>query len=82
MNLTLTRGADERGRPRFDVYRGATFRLDERGAATLLDDDYAPVDAIELTLDYDIVGHTRQQMIFDKAKLLHVYDVTIDRKPM
>ena len=31
---------------------------------------------------YDIVGLTRQEMIFDKEKLLAVYDATIDRKPM
>ncbi len=41
-----------------------------------------PVDAIELTYTYDIVGLTRQEMIFDKEKLLAVYDATIDRKPM
>jgi len=40
------------------------------------------VDAIELTPEYDIVGLTRQEMIFDKEKLLHVYDVTINKKPM
>ena len=41
-----------------------------------------PVDAIELTPEYDIVGASRQEMIFDKEKLLHVYDVTIGGKPM
>ena len=45
-------------------------------------EEACPVDAIELTPDYDVVGLTRQQMIFDKAKLLHVYDVTVDKKPM
>ncbi|TVQ83533.1 MAG: NADH-quinone oxidoreductase subunit I, partial [Phycisphaeraceae bacterium] len=41
-----------------------------------------PVDAIELTTEYDFVGKSRQEMIFDKEKLLHIYDVTIDKKPM
>ncbi|MEM8835265.1 MAG: NADH-quinone oxidoreductase subunit I [Planctomycetota bacterium] len=45
-------------------------------------EEACPVDAIELTTEYDIVGHTRQEMIFDKQKLLSVYDVTIDKKPM
>ena len=41
-----------------------------------------PVDAIELTPEYDIVGMSRQEMIFDKQKLLSVYDQTINNKPM
>lgn len=45
-------------------------------------EEACPVDAIELTHTYDIVGMTRQEMIFDKEKLLAVYDATIDRKPM
>ena len=45
-------------------------------------EEACPVDAIELTTQYDIVGHSRQQMIFDKEKLLNVYDLTIDTKPM
>jgi len=45
-------------------------------------EEACPVDAIELTPIYDIVGLTRQEMIFDKGKLLAVYDQTIDRKPM
>jgi NADH-quinone oxidoreductase subunit I len=45
-------------------------------------EEACPVDAIELTTEYDIVGMSRQEMVFDKEKLLHVYDVTIDRKPM
>jgi NADH-quinone oxidoreductase subunit I len=45
-------------------------------------EEACPVDAIELTTEYDIVGATRQEMIFDKEKLLHVYDVTISKKPM
>jgi len=45
-------------------------------------EEACPVDAIELTTEYDIVGTTRQEMVFDKEKLLHVYDVTIGKKPM
>lgn len=45
-------------------------------------EEACPVDAIELTPEYDVVGMTRQEMVFDKEKLLHVYDVTIAKKPM
>lgn len=45
-------------------------------------EEACPVDAIELTTEYDIVGLSRQEMIFDKEKLLSVYDVTINKKPM
>lgn len=45
-------------------------------------EEACPVDAIELTTEYDFVGRSRQEMVFDKEKLLHVYDVTINKKPM
>lgn len=45
-------------------------------------EEACPVDAIELTTEYDVTGHTRQEMIFDKNKLLAVYDATVDKKPM
>jgi len=45
-------------------------------------EEACPVDAIELTHTYDIVGLTRQEMVFDKNKLLAVYDETIGDKPM
>ncbi len=45
-------------------------------------EEACPVDAIELTPHYAITGLTRQEMIFDKSKLLEVYDQTIDQKPM
>jgi NADH-quinone oxidoreductase subunit I len=45
-------------------------------------EEACPVDAIELTSIYDIVGLTRQEMIFDKAKLLQVYDETVKTEPM
>ena len=40
-----------------------------------------PVDAIELTPQYDLVSRTREEMIFDKEKLLEVYDRTVAIKP-
>ncbi len=45
-------------------------------------EEACPVDAIELTTEYDVVGLSRQEMVFDKEKLLNVYDVTIGKKPM
>jgi NADH-quinone oxidoreductase subunit I len=45
-------------------------------------EEACPVDAIELTHTYDIVGLTRQEMIFDKSKLLRVYDETVKDEPM
>jgi NADH-quinone oxidoreductase subunit I len=40
-------------------------------------EEACPVDAIELTSIYDLVGHSRQQMLYDREKLLSVYDETI-----
>lgn len=45
-------------------------------------EEACPVDAIELTPFYEVTGLTRQEMIFDKTKLLEVYDQTVDEKPM
>jgi NADH-quinone oxidoreductase subunit I len=45
-------------------------------------EEACPCDAIELTHDYDIVGLTRQELIFDKSKLLKIYDVTVKNEPM
>jgi NADH-quinone oxidoreductase subunit I len=45
-------------------------------------EEACPVDAIELTSVYDIVGLSRQEMIFDKEKLLRVYDETAKNEPM
>ena len=45
-------------------------------------EEACPVDAIELTPEYDMVGMSRQEMIFDKQKLLGMYDQTINDKPM
>ncbi|MCA9310263.1 MAG: NADH-quinone oxidoreductase subunit I [Phycisphaerales bacterium] len=61
----------------------AKFEIDElRCIFCGMCEEACPVDAIELTTEYDVVGLSRQEMIFDKNKLLHVYDVTIDKKPM
>jgi NADH-quinone oxidoreductase subunit I len=45
-------------------------------------EEACPVDAIELTSLYDLTGNSRQEMIFDKEKLLSVYDQTKEREPM
>jgi len=45
-------------------------------------EEACPVDAIELTPLYDVVGRSRQEMVFDKEKLLRVYDETVGKKPM
>lgn len=61
----------------------AKFEIDElRCIYCGMCEEACPVDAIELTTEYDIVGLSRQEMIFDKEKLLNVFDVTIEKKPM
>jgi NADH-quinone oxidoreductase subunit I len=44
-------------------------------------EEACPVDAIELTPEYSLVGRSREEMIFDKEKLLRMYDETKDLKP-
>ena len=44
-------------------------------------EEACPCDAIELTPHYDVVGRSRQEMIFDKEKLLQVYEETRKVKP-
>src|SRR5215510_8343693 len=39
-------------------------------------EEACPVDAIELTSLYDLTGLSREEMVFDKEKLLSVYDRT------
>jgi len=61
----------------------AKFDIDElRCIYCGMCDEACPVDAIELTHEYDIVGLTRQEMIFDKAKLLKIFDETVQGEPM
>jgi NADH-quinone oxidoreductase subunit I len=61
----------------------AKFDIDElRCIYCGMCEEACPVDAIELTHVYDIVGLTRQEMIFDKSKLLRVYDETVKLEPM
>jgi len=45
-------------------------------------EEACPVDAIELTSLYNLTGRSREEMIFDKEKLLSVYDATIEAEPM
>lgn len=45
-------------------------------------EEACPVNAIELTSLFDLTGASREEMIFDKQKLLSVYDQTIDQEPM
>ncbi len=45
-------------------------------------EEACPVDAIELTSLYNLTGRSREEMIFDKEKLLSVYDETKDEEPM
>lgn len=45
-------------------------------------EEACPCDAIELTPHYEVTGLSRQEMIFDKQKLLEVYDRTVEEKPM
>lgn len=41
-------------------------------------EEACPVDAIELTHIYDLTGASREEMLFDKEKLLQVFDETKD----
>ena len=54
-----------------------TFVIDElRCIYCGMCEEACPVDAIELTTLYDLTGLSREQMIFDKEKLLSVWDQT------
>ncbi len=44
-------------------------------------EEACPCDAIELTPHYELVGKSRQEMVFDKEKLLRIFDETKDVKP-
>jgi NADH-quinone oxidoreductase subunit I len=47
-------------------------------------EEACPVDAIEMTSLYDICGATREEMLFDREKLLSIYDQTkgLDKDPV
>ncbi len=54
-----------------------TFTIDElRCIYCGMCEEACPVDAIELTSIYDLTGYTRKELIFDKEKLLAVFDET------
>ncbi len=55
---------------------------DKPGTSCGMCEEACPSRAIELTGLYDLTGLSREQMIFDKAKLLSVADVTKDAEPM
>jgi NADH-quinone oxidoreductase subunit I len=56
----------------------ATFVIDElRCIYCGMCEEACPVDAIELTSVYDLTGLSREEMLFDKEKLLSVYDETV-----
>lgn len=39
-------------------------------------EEACPVDAIELTTIFDLTGHSREEMLYDREKLLEVFDKT------
>lgn len=57
----------------------ATFVIDElRCIYCGMCEQACPVDAVELTTLYDLTGLSREEMMFDKEKLLSVYDQTVE----
>ena len=59
----------------------ATFVIDElRCIYCGMCEEACPVDAIELTSSFELAGFGREEMLFDKAKLLSIYDATKDKE--
>lgn len=59
-----------------------TFVIDElRCIYCGMCEEACPVDAIELTSLYDLTGLSREEMMFDKEKLLSVFDRTTQASP-
>lgn len=57
----------------------ASFVLDElRCIYCGMCEEACPVDAIELTHIYDLTGESRDELLYDREKLLSVYDQTKD----
>lgn len=55
-----------------------TFVIDElRCIYCGMCEQACPVDAIELTTLCDLTGHSREEMMYDKEKLLSVFDQTV-----
>src|SRR4051812_4665103 len=55
-----------------------TFVIDElRCIYCGMCEQACPVDAIELTTLFDLTGYSREEMMFDKEKLLSVFDYTV-----
>jgi NADH-quinone oxidoreductase subunit I len=56
-----------------------TFVIDElRCIYCGMCEEACPVDAIELTTSFELAGFSREEMLFDKDKLLSIYDATKD----
>lgn len=63
--------------------RPLSFDIDElRCIFCGMCEEACPCDAIELTPRYEVVGTSREEMFFNKERLLEVYDLTVEEKPM
>jgi NADH-quinone oxidoreductase subunit I len=57
----------------------SSFVLDElRCIYCGMCEEACPVDAIELTHIYDLTGQSREELVYDREKLLSIYDQTKD----